>query len=109
VLCFLLLVGLLARFQCLDDLVQFFRGAPEVGSYPQFVIDSSKSSAYVHGLVGDAGTRRRAFLVAPPFQFGVLTPGLEDPAMFLLPAYDPAAIAIAGLGILAAAALAFGF
>jgi hypothetical protein len=29
--------------------------------------------------------------------------------MFLLPAYDPAAIAIGGLGILAAAALAFGF
>jgi hypothetical protein len=29
--------------------------------------------------------------------------------MFLLPAYDPTAIAIAGLGILAGAALAFGF
>ena len=29
--------------------------------------------------------------------------------MFMLPAYDPAAIAITGLGILAAAALAFGF
>jgi hypothetical protein len=29
--------------------------------------------------------------------------------MFLLPAYDPTAIVIAGLGILAAAALAFGF
>jgi hypothetical protein len=40
---------------------------------------------------------------------GCLDPALEEPAMFLLPAYDPAAIAIAGLGILAAAALAFGF
>jgi hypothetical protein len=29
--------------------------------------------------------------------------------MFMLPAYDPAAIAIAGLGILAAAALVLGF
>jgi hypothetical protein len=39
----------------------------------------------------------------------VLRPGLEEPAMFMLPAYDPTAIAIAGIGILAAAALAFGF
>jgi hypothetical protein len=36
---------------------------------------------------------------------GVLRPGLEEPAMFMLPAYDPTAIAIAGIGILAAAAL----
>ena len=42
-------------------------------------------------------------------QFGMLGPGLEEPAMFMLPAYDPTAIAIAGIGILAAAALAFGF
>jgi hypothetical protein len=55
------------------------------------------------------GTRvREGGTVAPPFQFGE-GPGLEDHAMFMLPAYDPTAIAIAGLGILAAAALAFGF
>jgi hypothetical protein len=30
-------------------------------------------------------------------------------AMFILPAYDPTALAMLGFGILAAAALAFGF
>jgi hypothetical protein len=40
---------------------------------------------------------------------GCLDPALGGLTMFMLPAYDPAAIAIAGLGILAAAALAFGF
>jgi hypothetical protein len=35
-----------------------------------------------------------------------LKPGLEEPAMFRLPAYDPIGIAVLGFGILAVAALA---
>jgi hypothetical protein len=37
----------------------------------------------------------------------VLEPGLEEPAMFKLPAYDPLVIAWLGFGILAITALAF--
>lgn len=36
-------------------------------------------------------------------------PGLEEPAMFRLPAYDPVGIAMLGFGILAVVALAFAF
>ncbi len=36
-----------------------------------------------------------------------LKPGLEEPAMFKLPAYDPLVIAWLGFGILAITALAF--
>jgi hypothetical protein len=41
-------------------------------------------------------------------QFGVSVtrPGLEEPAMFRVPAYDPVGIAMLGFGILAVAALA---
>ena len=38
-----------------------------------------------------------------------LNPGLEEPAMFRLPAYDPVGIAMLGFGILAVIALAFAF
>ena len=34
-------------------------------------------------------------------------PGLEEPAMFKLPAYDPFVIAWLGIGVLAITALAF--
>jgi hypothetical protein len=40
---------------------------------------------------------------------GCFDPALVEPAMFMLPAYDPTAIVIAGIGILAAAGFAFGF
>ena len=43
----------------------------------------------------------------PPDPFGVvLKPGLEEPAMFRQPAYDPIGIAMLGFGIVAVAALA---
>ena len=37
----------------------------------------------------------------------VFEPGLEEPAMFRLPAYDPVVIAWVGIGVLAVMALAF--
>jgi hypothetical protein len=43
----------------------------------------------------------------PPDPFGVvLKPGLEEPAMFRQPTYDPIGIAMLGIGIVAVAALA---
>ena len=36
-------------------------------------------------------------------------PGLEEPAMFKLPAFDPVGIAVMGFGVLAILALAFVF
>jgi hypothetical protein len=48
-------------------------------------------------------------VVLPTPMSGVSNPALEEPAMFMLPAYDPTAIVIAGIGILAAAGFAFGF
>jgi len=44
---------------------------------------------------------------APPCRGEFLKPGLEEPAMFKLPAYDPLVIAWLGFGILAITALAF--
>ena len=44
---------------------------------------------------------------APPCRGEFLKPGLEEPAMFKLPAYDPLVIAWLGFGILAVTALAF--
>ena len=46
---------------------------------------------------------------ATPFRGRLVNPGLEEPAMFRLPAYDPVGIAILGFGILAVVALAFAF
>jgi hypothetical protein len=37
----------------------------------------------------------------------VFEPGLEEPAMFRLPAYDPVLIGWLGIGVLAVTALAF--
>ena len=51
--------------------------------------------------VGESGTLRSFRRI----QFGV-KPGLEEPAMFRLPAYDPIGIFVLGFGILAVAALA---
>ena len=43
-------------------------------------------------------------------QFGkTRDPGLEEPAMFKLPAFDPVGIAVMGFGVLAILALAFVF
>jgi hypothetical protein len=39
----------------------------------------------------------------------ITSPGLEEPAMFKLPAYDPVGIAIFAFGIVAVVALAFAF
>jgi hypothetical protein len=36
-------------------------------------------------------------------------PGLEEPPMFKMPAYDPVGIAMLGFGVLAVVALAFAF
>jgi hypothetical protein len=38
-----------------------------------------------------------------------VNPGLEEPAMFKLPAFDPVGIAVMGFGVLAIVALAFVF
>ena len=46
---------------------------------------------------------------ATPFRGRFVNPGLEEPAMFRLPAYDPVGIAILGFGIVAVVALAFAF
>ena len=55
--------------------------------------------------MGDAGRTRQGNV--PPDPFGVvLKPGLEEPAMFRQPAYDPIGIAMLGFGIVAVAALA---
>ena len=43
----------------------------------------------------------------PPCRGEFLEPGLEEPAMFKLPAYDPLVIAWLGFGILVITALAF--
>ena len=51
--------------------------------------------------VGESGTRSAGFNSGC-----ALKPGLEEPAMFRLPAYDPIGIAVLGFGILAVAALA---
>ena len=37
----------------------------------------------------------------------IFGPGLEEPAMFRIPAYDPVIVAWLGIGILAVTALAF--
>jgi hypothetical protein len=44
-----------------------------------------------------------------PFRGRLVNPGLEEPAMFKLPAFDPAGIAVMGLGVLAILALTFVF
>jgi hypothetical protein len=42
-----------------------------------------------------------------PCRGELFEPGLEEPAMFKLPAYDPFVIAWLGIGVLAITALAF--
>ncbi len=46
---------------------------------------------------------------ATPFRGRFVNPGLEEPAMFRLPAYDPVGLAMLGFGILAVVALTFAF
>jgi len=55
--------------------------------------------------VGDAGRIRQDNVRRIPFGV-VLEPGLEEPAMFRQPAYDPIGVAMLGFGIVAVAALA---
>ncbi len=43
------------------------------------------------------------------FRGRFVNPGLEEPAMFRLPAYDPVGLAMLGFGILAVVALTFAF
>ena len=44
-----------------------------------------------------------------PIRGKLVNPGLEEPAMFKLPAFDPVGIAVMGFGVLAIVALAFVF
>jgi len=46
---------------------------------------------------------------AVPIRGRLVNPGLEEPAMFKLPAFDPVGIAVMGFGVLAIVALAFAF
>jgi hypothetical protein len=46
---------------------------------------------------------------AVPIRGRLVNPGLEEPAMFKLPAFDPVGIAVMGFGVLAIVALAFVF
>ncbi len=56
----------------------------------------------------EGGARRlRAFY--SPNSGRLVNPGLEEPAMFKLPAFDPVGIAVMGFGVLAIVALAFVF
>ena len=56
----------------------------------------------------ECGTRPRcAFRAA--ISGKTFAPGLEEPPMFKMPAYDPVGIAILGFGVLAVVALAFAF
>jgi hypothetical protein len=64
---------------------------------------AGKLAALVGMRVGQSGAMPKSRRI----QFGVhFKPGLEEPAMFRLPAYDPLGIAMLGFGILAVAALA---
>ncbi len=65
------------------------------------------------GLHGDAGlgvwNAALRCVSATPFRGWLVNLGVEEPAMFKLPAYDPVGIAMLGFGILAVVALAFAF
>ena len=55
-----------------------------------------------------SGLRSGLWPSVPDRHVGVsVEPGLEEPAMFKLPAYDPFVVAWLGLGVLAITALAF--
>jgi len=71
------------------------------------MIDANPSALHRGDAGIDCGTRRQ---FAFQRRVGVNdAPGLEEPAMFKLPAYDPVGIAMLGFGILAIVALAFTF
>jgi len=55
----------------------------------------------------DCGARLAVCVPYAAFRGELLNPGLEEPAMFKLPAYDPVGIALLGFVVLAVAAMAF--
>jgi hypothetical protein len=57
----------------------------------------------------ERGTRAPIVRSGPPFRGRLFEPGLEEPPMFKMPAYDPVGIAILGFGVFAVVALAFAF
>lgn len=63
-------------------------------------------------IVGMRDLERGARVCARPagsFRGRLVNPGLEEPAMFKLPAFDPVGIAVMGFGILAILAMALVF
>jgi hypothetical protein len=78
------------------------------------IIDRNKNALHR----GDAGLGvwNATTLCVPRRHFGedfctrkTFAPGLEEPPMFKMPAYDPVGIAILGFGVLAVVALGFAF
>jgi hypothetical protein len=79
--------------------------------YPQFVIKPPSLAATKRAcIVGmrelDVERDKRS---TSPFRGRFVNPGLKEPTMFKLPAYDPVGIAMLGFGVLAVVALAFVF